>query len=246
MSSAADYIAAALIVEVRRNDEKLSGTSPEQFAGLLKERYGFELKEVQINAALRRLAELGLVALTEDEYAGSFLRFPSATSLEIRIGNLKNKQPDARFFRALGGGEKLLERAFANAKFWRDFDAEVSTDSTSILSVPSPAFAPASDRIVTLSHNQYAALSEPLDDVIEAVEQNNGIPEEPGFRERVLGQLKAGREFLKAGVFEGQLFYYTLVVGLKMLAEKYKDHAVAALASELVDLILQHLGELVK
>lgn len=102
---------------------------------------------------------------------------------------------------------------------------------------------PASDRIVTLGHNQVAELEEPIEELVEALERDNGVPDQPGVRERLLGQVKAGRELIRAGTFKAYVLYVTLFRALGELIERYKGTAVAMAAASLVDLLIKKIFE---
>ncbi|WP_439356756.1 hypothetical protein [Bradyrhizobium sp. DASA03007] len=59
---------------------------------------------------------------------------------------------------------------------------------------------PASDRVVSLSHNspeQQQAL-EKLDELVAAVKETNDFPGEPEEREQIVAELSAGRRLLEA------------------------------------------------
>jgi hypothetical protein len=98
---------------------------------------------------------------------------------------------------------------------------------------------PASDRIVALSHNQVDELEQPVEELIVQLERDNGIPDEPGVKERLLGQVKAGRELLRAGNFRVYLLHITLIKALGELIERYKGTAIAMVAASLVDLLVK-------
>ncbi|MBB3860442.1 hypothetical protein GGQ88_001708 [Novosphingobium hassiacum] len=100
---------------------------------------------------------------------------------------------------------------------------------------------PASDRIVSLSHNQVAELENPLSEVIDAVEKTNGDPDSPGFRERVLGQLRAGRELIRAGTIKSYLLYTVLLSALAEVAARNKGTAIEATINTLVELLINHV-----
>ena len=99
---------------------------------------------------------------------------------------------------------------------------------------------PASDRLVTLGHNQAREFEEPLNDLVDQLERDNGIPELPGTRERLLGQVKAGRELLRAGTFKAYLLYATLIRALGELIERYAGTAIAMVAASLIDLLVKN------
>ena len=115
----------------------------------------------------------------------------------------------------------------------KDFDQIAGTGSEVV---------PASDRIVTLHHNQKIEIEGPIDEVLTQIEPENSIAGEDGLRELVIGRLKAGRELVRAGIFSVRSLELTLIVGLKMIVERYGDAAIALAASKLLDLILTQYG----
>ena len=101
---------------------------------------------------------------------------------------------------------------------------------------------PASDRIVTLGHNQRQEIEAPIDEVLDLIEPENSIAGEDGLRELVIGRLRAGRELIKAGIFSVRSLELTLIVGLRMLVERYGDAAIALVATKLLDMLLKQYG----
>lgn len=100
---------------------------------------------------------------------------------------------------------------------------------------------PASDRIVTLNHNQIAEADAPISNLIEELEADNGNPEIPGLRERLLGQIKAARELLRAGEYKVYLMYELLVRSLGELIKRYENPAIQALANALLGAVVSQL-----
>lgn len=101
--------------------------------------------------------------------------------------------------------------------------------------------APASDRIVKFSHNQIEEAVSSILPVVEALEADNGDPDQPGFRERILGQLRAGIELIRVGEFKAYLVYLTVVRGLGELIQKYGNPAIARLADALLGGIVSQI-----
>jgi hypothetical protein len=93
---------------------------------------------------------------------------------------------------------------------------------------------PASDRIVSLTHNQQIELEDHTTAVIQAVEKENQIDGDPSLRQKILGQLKAGRELLRATIFDGQILILTLVETLKWLVSRYDQGIIGGLAAGLL------------
>ncbi|PZQ94414.1 MAG: hypothetical protein DI533_22335 [Cereibacter sphaeroides] len=101
--------------------------------------------------------------------------------------------------------------------------------------------APASDRIVAFNHNQVEEAVGAITPVIEALEADNGSPDQPGLRERILGQLRAGVELIRVGEFKAYLVYLTVVRGLGELIQKYGNPAIAKLADALLGAIVSQI-----
>lgn len=100
---------------------------------------------------------------------------------------------------------------------------------------------PASDRIVRLNHNQVEVAVQPVDELLNALEQDNGNPDQPGLRERLIGQIKAGRELIRAGEFRAYLLYEVLVRALGELIKHYKNPTITALANALLGAVVGQL-----
>jgi len=101
--------------------------------------------------------------------------------------------------------------------------------------LPSVAFAPASNRLVSLQHNQVRDLDAHASKIIEAVSSQNQIDERPGFRELIIGQLKAGRELIRAGEFRLYLLQISLIETLNWLVRKYAKDLIGDLAVRLLE-----------
>ncbi|WP_176595548.1 MULTISPECIES: hypothetical protein [Sphingobium] len=106
----------------------------------------------------------------------------------------------------------------------------------------SDEIAPASDRVVTFSDNQISELDQKATEVINAVSDQNQIADEPGLREIVLGQLKAGRELVRAGSFKLYVLEITLIETLRFLVKRYEREAIGGLAAALITALIKHIG----
>ena len=243
MAKAIDYLAAAIVDELRAIHPKTVFTSLADIITFFRDKFGIDVEEAAAGEAAMRIAQLGLAKAYNDPYAGFIFSPDSNLTILINIGKIDNEQ-NADFLRALAGKEPLLSKVFANSNFWKDLRNQSSQNDDAMIADATNAAIPASDRIVTLSHNQYQAIEPETTKLIEQIENGNGVPDEPGFRERVLGHIRAGRELLRVGTFDAQLFYMSMIVGLKMLVEKYGDHALGALASKLLDVIVASIGDI--
>lgn len=102
---------------------------------------------------------------------------------------------------------------------------------------------PASNRIVTLGHNQVDEFSQSISVLVEEIEKDNGVPDHPGLRERLLGQIKAGKELIISGQFKAYLLYEVLVRALNEIIEKYGNETIKSLANALLGAIVSKLFE---
>ena len=234
-----DYLAAAVATEMRRTD---SGPidSLQAIREVFDADYNLNLTDEQADGIADRLQSLGLLQRIDDAYAGVYL-VPSSI-VAYKIGKLKDEGAASDFIYAFTGGQALFERAFKNGAFWNDFEAEIAVTGGESTESARDYTVPASDRTVTITHNQFKAIDEPADGLIEDLGRDNGIPDEPGLRDIILGQLRAGRELLRAGIFNLELFRMSMIAGLQLLIDRYRDKAIGEAASTLLTVILHELG----
>lgn len=243
MVKAIDYLAAAIVDELRDINPKTTFGSLDDIVSFFRAKFGIGVPESAAIEAAMRIAQLGLARAYLDPYAGFTFEPDTSLTILIKLGRI-DKEVNSDFFRALAGKERLLSRVFDNSQFWADLNNQSAPKDDGFVISSHDVVIPASDRIVTISHNQYQSIEPEATKLIEQVEADNGLPDEPGFRERVLGHIRAGRELLRVGMFDAQLFYMSMIVGLKMLVEKYGDHALGALASKLLDVIVASIGDI--
>lgn len=238
MSEPGDYLAAAIAIEMMSPHTVVE--SRPDIVAIFQNNYGISLTDNQANILIGKLAAWRGISISSDKYAGETIRISRSILEKTLEGARDVGGGNAVLNNVRLNGKPWLTRVFSNSAFWTDLEGEAV-----VASVPentSGEDIPASDRTVTLNHNQFTAIDGPVEELIVALDADNGIPDELGLREKILGQIRAGRELLRAGVFDGHLFYLSMVVGLKLLIEKYKDHIVGALASKLLDAIIEQLG----
>lgn len=266
----ADYVALALVGDVSADDvfSGFGGTSDfsgdfEQIARRAEQRCEFSISPDVLRQALRTLAECNLLRVTDDPYSGTFYKIRSsrlsaffdaahkeATEIgnegvdPVLVSNFGSDFPNAAalmrhevFDDYAELGREWLAKALAGL---RERLTSGELESSSILDVGIDA--PASDRIVTLSHNQIGELEQSTSELIEVVSARNEIEENVNFRDVVLGQLRAGRELIRAGSVRVFVLQITLLDTLRYLAKRYEKEAIGALASALIAALLQHLG----
>lgn len=173
-----------------------------------------------------------------DDYAGRWVHFDQSKKDEITLDILNNNEVATRIERL--GSQALLRALSRIAEEDSGLPVSPSVDDALRTSVDENIEEiPASDRVVRIDHNQILEVENDLQGIIDDLQFENGIDGEEGLRELVLGKLRAGKELLRAGVFTAQSIYYTLLVGLRMLVEKYQDHAIGAAAGSLLDLVVE-------
>jgi hypothetical protein len=244
VSKPSDYLAIAYLISVYKNTQN-SVALPDSYEEAhehLTSYFERDFGEVFTRMSMDKLNEWGFVEIVSDPYAGHLIisntkEIAQPHGLLGRVGML------GLYTAALNGGGPWLGRVFSNDDFWRNFVQE-SEDGGQRTSedLEFKMEIPASDRIVRLDHNQISAVEDPIDQIIKLIEPENAIGDEVGFRELILGKLRAGKELIRAGIFSLQSLQLTLVVGLNMLVEKHKDTAIAVSAAKLLDLLLAEYG----
>jgi hypothetical protein len=163
-------------------------------------------------------------------FAGDYIVYNTETYRSFRSATLRENKinQDAarignRFFSDVFGGYQREQEGAAD-------------------SFPDLGLAPASNRTVTFTDNQINELDELATGVIDAVAAQNQIDENPGLRELIVGQLKAGRELIRAGTFRLYVIEITLIETLKFLAKRYEREAIGGLAAALITALLKHMG----
>jgi len=165
----------------------------------------------------------------EDKFAGTYYRFASSQAAANREAFLKVNEIYAQ---SQAIGSRFFPDVFAGYLGVAEIDESPVIGEIKV---------PASDRIINLKHNQIQEIEKPLDELVATLEADNGIPDRPGLKERLLGQIKAGRELVHVGNFRAYLVYVTLLSGLLTLVEKYKDHVIGAAAATLIELLVKHV-----
>lgn len=183
------------------------------------------------------LVSEGAVEYDGDEYAGQWFRF-NRDKKNTALAKLIQRNAASKRVQTLG--RPAFDRALAN--IISEIENTRPDQANDVGSDEEQDSVPAAGRIVSLSHNQRLEIEGPLDDIIKKVEDENQIGDEDGLRELIIGKIKAGRELVRASVFSIQTLHLTLVVGLKMLVEKYEDMAIGIAAAKLIDLLVAQIG----
>lgn len=178
------------------------------------------------------LFQQGMFDAVEDGLAGSYLAYKSSRFPKFRDKFL-SESPIHAVAERVGG------------RFYRDaFDNYIRREviGEEYGAGPESSSAPASDRIVTFSDNQITDIEAQTDEVIKAVASQNQIDDNPGLREIILGQLKAGRELIRAGSFRLHVIEITLIETLNFLVKRYEREVIGGLAAALITALVKHIG----
>ncbi len=258
-----DYIALALIKDRGSYDDAWALQSdfagdPDEFHKHVNKICGFIVPDTIIAEVLERLSNLGVLKVTDDDYTGTYIKV-SPNDYDDFIRKFRNQEEEiakddtiilepsvlSKDFKEfwivsevdvladyIELGNKWLERAIQGMKAKIDFGEDIF--STELENHIINEIVPASDRIVTINHNQQIEFEEATNEIIEKVEQENSIDGDNDLRSQILGQLKAGLEFIRAGIFKSQLLFLSLIDALQVLVLRYEKETVGALAAALI------------
>jgi len=179
-----------------------------------------------------------------DDYSGYWYKLrPERKASSIDI--LHKKNPVVERINKIG--EEALRRALVKIvdedNLWSDVEGEIESPPFDLLEHGDTKLTiPASDRVVSIGHNYATEFDRQTSLLIEQVASLNGIDEGSNLREVVIGQLKAGRELIRAGSFKLYLLQITLIDTLLMLAKRYEKEAIGGLAGALASALIKHFG----
>ena len=251
MSNDLDIHVAALILDaVRENGESYSAFV-EDIQPLLEKKYGIRFSMEVINLALVHLAEVDGVQRMPSSFAGDLLQISVESALQYygdraqRPGSNTTLEYD-RFYEVAHSAKLPLKAYAYGGKTWVDrvLRSLASQDLPGVTYLGEElksVSVPASDRIVTLSHNQQSDLIDATEEVVSHLKQENSIDGDSDQRERFLAQLAAGQELVRASSVRAYLVYETLARMLGTLIQKYQGHALGVAASKLLELLIEHI-----
>lgn len=230
-----EYFLAATIAEIFAHQQELDQSyikradTIAQLSGILP----LDAPPSVFDWVFEQLRETDIFLEIEDEFAGNFFKLrPGECSAFIETAN---KDPGSLIYKYRAVGPQFLAAAVNQL-------SDNETAETERLQLESTTEVPASDRVVRLNHNQIDEIEGRATEIVQELEHENSVDGEDGLRELILGKLRAGRELIKAGIFSLESLRLTMVVGLQMLVEKYKDHAIGAAAGNLLSLLLKEFG----
>ena len=263
MSHLVEYIAAALLnsanhsgnskgrlTQFIREDYEVYRGSISKIVEGLKSQFGPYITEDDVGQALDLLKEF---AAAESEFSPATKAFwnikfdnfryyfiestPEFEDDDEQYAELRAAAEELSVLMAYGrNGSAYIEDALEH--FAQMSEAEVNQFRSS---TSQNVAVPAADRIVDLAHNQQSELEAATTAVVDAIERENSVDGDPSLRQRILGQLRAGRELISAGVLNAHLLHQTLMSLLGGLIEKYKGHAIGETAKQLLALLLKFI-----
>lgn len=264
-----DYIALALIADLSDpnvfefDSGGFSGTWPELMAHVEK-RLGFEVSDSAVQGAIRTLAALDLIRVTDDNYSGFFIkiypdRFPAfskkaskqsdeaiADGTFINPSAMKGDYPAAYamtqhpiFDDYAELGDQWARRAIDGLRT-KASEGEIAEQL--VESVDLPSEFPASDRVVTRKDNsaEFEQVQTELTTLIELVEsKDNETGDKLGDQREVLKQeFEVAAEALERGFFRVSSLLGWLSKALKFVIEKFSGSIVGEAAKKLFELLV--------
>ncbi len=239
MADALDYLAAAIADRIRSvgNDDEISSLAAIKSAF---KKYGTMSDDVA-EAVARRLEYFGFLQRVTDKYAGTYFIPISGLNLLLRMGTIREDKNSSVFLSALGGGDRLFQRVFANNEFWQDVATDIENIDSKNSQIVEILEVPAADRIVSLTHNQQLELESSSTELVDVLARENAIDGDGDLRDRLLGQVRAARELIRAQSIRAYLLHETVMTVLTSLIERYQDQAIGQAAKKLLDLLIEHI-----
>ena len=228
-----EYVLAAALTEISHHqvDIDQSYLGYEETFSQIDFRIQGNIPRSAVDFVLGEFVRQGILLTIGDEAAGTFYKFDIGTA--VRVLQSEREKSDSLFYKYGMIGPRFLTAALAGLQEEEAKPERVSLDAGNV---------PASDRIVSLNHNEISELDERTSEIIDAVEDLNSIDGHVGLRELLIGQLKAGRELIRAGSIKFYVLQVTLIESLKFLATRYEKEAIGALAAALLTALGKHLG----
>lgn len=240
-----DYIHKQMFDNLVKDQWIFSDEIVQTFRLSLKEafaRHGYDIKDLYSEVALDHingLIQSGGIISEGDEFTGTYLKV-LIPEKDAYVSEQMSRNQAAKTISVLGNA--ALVRALHKISAAEGWKAVGETDKAALDNLASELVAPASDRVVSFSDNQIEQLDVQTTEIIEAVASQNQVGDTTGIREIILGQLKAGRELIRAGSFKLHLMELALFESLRFLATKYEREAIGVLATTLLELLIKHIG----
>ncbi|MBD8618091.1 hypothetical protein IFT67_04075 [Sphingomonas sp. CFBP 13728] len=178
-----------------------------------------------VDLILRQLSKWKMANIVDDEYAGELIQLGRARSDEAW-----DEADSVILGRAWEGGGGWFDRVFRNEKFWSAVEHELTDNlGAPIVTEPVNDPVPASDRIVTISHNspEGTLIVSAINTALLDLDQNNLIAAEAGGeRERLVAEGKASIELLKGERIKRGALIEVVWKFLKEIMSKFKEKSI--------------------
>lgn len=244
-----EHIAALLLEWIRQYGGGHKATfTPQSASGSLRVQMAVNVSEFRTAQVLDALTEMGVASKFYSPLTNGFFELSrdNAVSLFGAPGWTKAENQKPARNPTFDAEYPVIDAYLKSDQSWSGYVmAELQRDPA-LLEDGGVEFAgiggvPASDRIVTLSDNQQTDLEASTTELIEIVEKQNGVDGDQSMKQQIVGQLKAGRELFRAGVFKFALIEQTILSVLGGLIEKYKNQAIGHAAKKLLDLLIEQV-----
>ena len=251
MSQLAQYLAAILLDTAKPSSDESFGGSVQTIRNRVCQLVGYSIQPEDISDALEILAQFGAADSDYSPLTGGFWHISYDNFRYYFIDRSMDPADDVEIFQETKKkcteypilnayarrGSRYVADAIHHLKNGRDLDwdelrASEKSEAPQI---------PASNRIVKLDHNQAKEIDDASSAVIEEVEKSNFIDDDLHLRDRIIGQIKAGRELVRALSLNAYLLYATVVNSLSFLIEKYAGQAIGLTAKKLLDLLIEQV-----
>lgn len=240
------YVAAAIAycIEYSDNDGRDDFSYPtteEQVQQWFSGRFSGSIDEDDAKAVIGLLSELGLISFDEDPFAGRFIRVDER-SFHARWSELHGRASDTPFAKAETFGFPWLRKVFDNNAFWETLNASPRNEHSvelpgGMLKKPEPVvfFIEGSADGQALQHG--------LDELAEELRTNNEIAAElADDRPRILGEVRASQNLVKAGVARVSAVREVLIKVLREILNKLKEKAVELGVDKLLEIAVRLAG----
>lgn len=204
-----------------------------------------KFKSYIVKRLLQKMLDDGGIEIRETLHAGNYFRIKNKEFKNV-LAKLPSDSVAAQDLKEIG--EQYLADALSNFSLSDFANMEKFDDAFEIKKADEideeKIEIPAANRIVSVNDNQFEQVDKVTDELLSLVTRENKIGDENGLRERVLGQINAGRELVRHGSVRAYLLYQTVVEVLRLLIKNYAGTAIAETAKTLLTVYLTNiLGE---
>lgn len=238
-----EYILAAVTHGICNvaNSDFLQARNHASMALAFDQIYKVQIPPEELRALFEELTRLDIVSVIEDPFTSTYYLYHETNSDRY----YKSRSEDAEH---VIGKVELLGQSWLSEALNNIFAVASESDTTD--RSDEVARVPASDRVVRLDHNEpkYLEAAKSLDDVIKEFREDHSFGNSPPpERDRVLGELEAGRDYIKKQAKQsGEVRFGTikelLIEPLNWIMKTFGKEALAALAKEAIKLFIKLFG----